>query len=201
MRQLNTVSLDDAPAESLAAPCDWWEQVQLAVVRSALPALTPEESCALWRLAEGLRLTRRQRALAVQAVRKLQALLGLEPSTPDFESECAAAPALTPRGVRAGSPRSPQAVPPEEGCMDPEREAEVMAVIDAIIDRHIPSRWHRVKPLLDQGVDLEDIRQELRLRLWRAALRWRPESGATLEKWLAYRVDYCLRDFERGRYR
>jgi|GEM_PF-3471116 len=79
MRRLDTVSLDDAPAESLAAPCDWWEQVQLAVVRSTLQQLSPEEERALWQYADSAKLTPQQRRLAEQAVAKVRQLLNLEP--------------------------------------------------------------------------------------------------------------------------
>jgi len=58
---------------------DWFEWVQLALVRSALEQLTPEEEQALWLLAEGGRLTQKQRALAEQALQKVRRRLNLEP--------------------------------------------------------------------------------------------------------------------------
>jgi hypothetical protein len=63
-------------------PCespDWFEWVQLALVRMALEQLSPEEEQALWLLAEGGRLPQKQRALAEQALQKVQRRLNLEP--------------------------------------------------------------------------------------------------------------------------
>ena len=58
---------------------DWWEQVQLALVRSALEHLTPEEERALWEYADGAKLTQQQRRLAENALAKVRQLLNLEP--------------------------------------------------------------------------------------------------------------------------
>jgi DNA-binding CsgD family transcriptional regulator len=63
-------------------PCespDWWQLVQLALVRVALEQLSPEEEQALWLLAEGVRLPQKQRALAEQALQKVRRRLNLEP--------------------------------------------------------------------------------------------------------------------------
>jgi len=62
-------------------PCespDWFEWVQLALVRSALEQLTPEEERALWLYAEGARLPKRERQLAETAIAKVRRMLGLE---------------------------------------------------------------------------------------------------------------------------
>jgi len=79
MRRLNTVSLDDAPDQSLSVHCDWWELVQLVAVRSALQHLTPEEERALWEYADGEKQTAQQRRLAEGALAKVRQLLNLEP--------------------------------------------------------------------------------------------------------------------------
>jgi len=63
-------------------PCespDWFEWVQLALVRMALEQLSPEEERALWLLAEDGRLTQKQRALAEQALQKVRRRFNLEP--------------------------------------------------------------------------------------------------------------------------
>jgi len=62
-------------------PCespDWFEWVQLALVRSALEQLTPEEERALWLYAEGARLPKRERQLAETAIAKVRRMLALE---------------------------------------------------------------------------------------------------------------------------
>ena len=73
--------VDDAanPTEDLPDTFDWWEQVQLALVRSALQQLSPEEEYALWQYADGAKLSPQQRRLAEQAVAKVRQLLNLEP--------------------------------------------------------------------------------------------------------------------------
>jgi len=58
---------------------DWWDLVQLALVRSALEQLSPEEERALWLYAEGARLPKRERQLAETAIAKVRRMLGLEP--------------------------------------------------------------------------------------------------------------------------
>ena len=57
---------------------DWWDLVQLALVRSALEQLTPEEEHALWLYAEGARLTQKQHALAEATLAKVRRMLKLE---------------------------------------------------------------------------------------------------------------------------
>jgi len=62
-------------------PCespDWWQLVQLALVRMALEQLSPEEERALWLYAEGARLPKRERQLAETAIAKVRRMLGLE---------------------------------------------------------------------------------------------------------------------------
>ena len=53
--------------------------MQLALVRSALEQLTPEEEHALWLYAEGARLTKQQHALAEATLAKVRRMLRLEP--------------------------------------------------------------------------------------------------------------------------
>ena len=57
---------------------DWWDLVQLALVRSALQQLAPEEEQALWLYAEGARLTKQQRTLAEATLAKVRRMLKLE---------------------------------------------------------------------------------------------------------------------------
>jgi len=57
---------------------DWWQLVQLALVRSALEQLTPEEERAVWLYAEGATLAPKQRTLAETALQKIRRMLGLE---------------------------------------------------------------------------------------------------------------------------
>jgi hypothetical protein len=57
---------------------DWWDLVQLALVRSALEQLAPEEERAVWLYAEGARLPKRERQLAETAIAKVRRTLGLE---------------------------------------------------------------------------------------------------------------------------
>ena len=57
---------------------DWWQLVQLALVRSALEQLTPEEERALWLYAEGATLSPKHRTLAETALQKIRRMLGLE---------------------------------------------------------------------------------------------------------------------------
>jgi hypothetical protein len=57
---------------------DWWDLVQLALVRSALEQLSPEEERAVWFYAEGARLPKRERQLAETAIAKVRRMLGLE---------------------------------------------------------------------------------------------------------------------------
>jgi hypothetical protein len=57
---------------------DWWDLVQLALVRSALEQLSPEEERALWLYAEGARLPKRERQLAETAIAKVRRMLALE---------------------------------------------------------------------------------------------------------------------------
>jgi hypothetical protein len=57
---------------------DWWDLVQLALVRSALEQLSPEEERAVWLYAEGARLPKRERQLAETALQKIRRMLGLE---------------------------------------------------------------------------------------------------------------------------
>jgi len=57
---------------------DWWDLVQLALVRSALEQLSPEEERAVWLYAEGARLPKRERQLAQTAIAKVWRMLGLE---------------------------------------------------------------------------------------------------------------------------
>jgi len=62
-------------------PCespDWWQLVQIALVRSALEQLSPEEERAVWLYAEGARLPKRERQLAETAIAKVRRMLGLE---------------------------------------------------------------------------------------------------------------------------
>jgi len=62
-------------------PCespDWWQLVQIALVRSALEQLSPEEKRAVWLYAEGARLPKRERQLAETAIAKVRRMLGLE---------------------------------------------------------------------------------------------------------------------------
>jgi hypothetical protein len=62
-------------------PCespDWWQLVQIALVRSALEQLAPEEERAVWLYAEGARLPKRERQLAETAIAKVRRMLGLE---------------------------------------------------------------------------------------------------------------------------
>lgn len=68
--------------------------------------------------------------------------------------------------------------------------------VEQLIERHIAGRWHRIQRLLQMGYEREDIEQELRIALWRAAQRWSPKKRAPLMKWLAYRIDYTLRNLE-----
>jgi hypothetical protein len=58
---------------------DWFEWVQLALVRIALEQLSPEEERALWLYAEGARLTKQQRTHAETALAKVRRMLKLEP--------------------------------------------------------------------------------------------------------------------------
>jgi hypothetical protein len=57
---------------------DWWDLVQLALVRSALEQLAPEEERAVWLYAEGARLPKRERQLAQTAIAKVRRMLNLE---------------------------------------------------------------------------------------------------------------------------
>jgi hypothetical protein len=57
---------------------DWWDLVQLALVRMALEQLSPEEERAVWLYAEGARLPKRERQLAETAIAKVRRMLGLE---------------------------------------------------------------------------------------------------------------------------
>ena len=57
---------------------DWFEWVQLALVRMALEQLTPEEERAVWLYAEGATLSPKQRTLAETALQKRRRMLGLE---------------------------------------------------------------------------------------------------------------------------
>ncbi len=57
---------------------DWWDLVQLALVRSALEQLAPEEERAVWLYAEGARLPKRERQLAETAIAKVRRMLALE---------------------------------------------------------------------------------------------------------------------------
>jgi hypothetical protein len=57
---------------------DWFEWVQLALVRMALEQLSPEEERALWLYAEGARLPKRERQLAETAIAKVRRMLALE---------------------------------------------------------------------------------------------------------------------------
>jgi hypothetical protein len=57
---------------------DWFEWVQLALVRSALEQLSPEEERAVWLYAEGARLPKRERQLAETAIAKVRRMLALE---------------------------------------------------------------------------------------------------------------------------
>jgi hypothetical protein len=57
---------------------DWWDLVQLALVRMALEQLSPEEERALWLYAEGARLPKRERQLAETAIAKVRRMLALE---------------------------------------------------------------------------------------------------------------------------
>jgi hypothetical protein len=62
-------------------PCespDWWQLVQIALVRSALEQLAPEEERAVWLYAEGARLPKRERQLAETAIAKVRRMLNLE---------------------------------------------------------------------------------------------------------------------------
>jgi hypothetical protein len=62
-------------------PCelpDWWQLVQLALVRSALEQLAPEEERAVWLYVEGARLPKRERQLAETAIAKVRRMLNLE---------------------------------------------------------------------------------------------------------------------------
>lgn len=68
--------------------------------------------------------------------------------------------------------------------------------VESLIERHIAGRWHRIQRLLERGYERDDILQELRIALWRAAQRWRADRNAPLMKWLAYRIDYTLRNLE-----
>ena len=56
---------------------DWWQLVQLALVRSALEQLTPEEERAVWLYAEGATLAPKQRTLAETALQKIRRMLGV----------------------------------------------------------------------------------------------------------------------------
>ena len=58
---------------------DWFEWVQLALVRMALEQLSPEEERAVWLYAEGARLPKRERQLAETALAKVRRMLKLEP--------------------------------------------------------------------------------------------------------------------------
>ncbi len=57
---------------------DWWDLVQLALVRMALEQLSPEEERAVWLYAEGARLSKRERQLAETAIAKVRRMLALE---------------------------------------------------------------------------------------------------------------------------
>ena len=57
---------------------DWFEWVQLALVRMALEQLSPEEERAVWLYAEGARLPKRERQLAETAIAKVRRMLALE---------------------------------------------------------------------------------------------------------------------------
>ena len=62
-------------------PCvspDWFEWVQLALVRMALEQLAPEEERAVWLYVEGARLPKRERQLAETAIAKVRRMLNLE---------------------------------------------------------------------------------------------------------------------------
>jgi hypothetical protein len=56
---------------------DWFEWVQLALVRMALEQLSPEEERAVWLYAEGARLPKRERQLAETAIAKVRRMLGV----------------------------------------------------------------------------------------------------------------------------
>jgi hypothetical protein len=56
---------------------DWFEWVQLALVRSALEQLSPEEERAVWLYAEGATLSPKQRTLAETALQKIRRMLGV----------------------------------------------------------------------------------------------------------------------------
>jgi hypothetical protein len=57
---------------------DWFEWVQIALVRMALEQLSPEEERAVWLYAEGARLPKRERQLAETAIAKVRRMLALE---------------------------------------------------------------------------------------------------------------------------
>lgn len=71
---------------------------------------------------------------------------------------------------------------------------------EQLMRTELKKRWHRVQKLLARGYDEDDLIQEMRIRLWRAIQRFDPTRGYPLAKWLSYQADFCLRDFERGRY-
>jgi len=60
-------------------PCaDWWDLLLWRLVEAELEHLTPEEEQALWHYAEGVRLNKRKRQLAEQALHKIRQRLNLE---------------------------------------------------------------------------------------------------------------------------
>jgi uncharacterized protein YqcC (DUF446 family) len=62
-------------------PCespDWFEWVQIALMRMALEQLSPEEERAVWLYAEGATLSPKQRTLAETVLQKIRRMLGLE---------------------------------------------------------------------------------------------------------------------------
>ena len=55
---------------------------------------------------------------------------------------------------------------------------------EAFIFREAVEIYHSIP--WDQSADIEDIKQELRLALWKAIVRWRDGKGSTLSTWIRF---------------
>lgn len=78
-----------------------------------------------------------------------------------------------------------------ESLSDPAAEADLMARVAAgdgaaatlLVDRHLPAVTAFARRMLGSQADAEDVAQDVFLRLWQHAGRWRP-GAARLRTWL-----------------
>jgi RNA polymerase sigma factor (sigma-70 family) len=54
---------------------------------------------------------------------------------------------------------------------------------EALVRRHLPKMVALARRMLNDGAEAEDVAQEVFLRVWREAPRWRP-GGAKFETWM-----------------